>query len=886
MTITWLNGLLRRRTGRLLATAVGISLAVALVAALGSFLTASKATMTARAVGSVAVDWQVQVEPGADPAVVLNTVTKAAGVKSVEPMGMAQTTGFTATAGGSTQTTGQGLVLSLSPTYRQTFPGEIRQLSGSPTGVLVAQQTAANLHVRPGDKLSVGRAGAAPAVVTVGGVVDLPQANSLFQKVGAPPHSQPSAPPDNVILLPQATFNSVMGAGASAPGLTLTTQIHVARNAPLSNDPAAAYESVIGAAHNLEAQLAGTAVVGNNLGVALEGARGDALYAQMLFLFLGLPGAVLAALLTAALASAGADRRRAEQALLRARGLAPRVVARLAVVEALLIGTVGGVMGLAIGALAGRAAFGPSSMGSTTAATLIWFAIAFVTGLVIATLTVLVPALRDLRTHTVAAGRHAVGRPRTPWWMKAGVDFMLVTGALLVFWASGSNGYSLVLAPEGVAAISVSYWAFLGPALLWLGAAMMLWRVTNLALTHGRRPLAALIRPLTGRLAPIGAASMSRQRRPLARALVLLALAVSFAASTATFNSTYQQQAEADAQLSNGADVTVTQSPGVSVGPAAAAGIQSVSGVRHVEPLQHRFAYVGADLQDLFGVRPGSITSSTALEDAYFVGGTAKALMAKLASQPDAILVSDETVKDFQLAPGGLINLRLQDSRTKKLQMVPFHYAGIVKEFPTAPKDSFFVANADYITKATGSDAVGAFLVDTGGSNQTRVAADLQQRLGAAATITNVAQARSQVGSSLTSVNLSGLTRLELVFAVLLAASAGGLVLAMGLAERRRSLAILSVLGARRSQLRGLALSEGLLITVGGLVGGGLIAWGLSEMLVKVLTGVFDPPPSVIAVPWSYLSTTVVAVAAAMGTAAIVSARASTHPAVEELRDL
>jgi len=37
MTITWLNGLLRRRTGRLLATAVGISLAVALVAALGSF---------------------------------------------------------------------------------------------------------------------------------------------------------------------------------------------------------------------------------------------------------------------------------------------------------------------------------------------------------------------------------------------------------------------------------------------------------------------------------------------------------------------------------------------------------------------------------------------------------------------------------------------------------------------------------------------------------------------------------------------------------------------------------------------------------------------------------------------------------------------------------
>jgi hypothetical protein len=182
---------------------------------------------------------------------------------------------------------------------------------------------------------------------------------------------------------------------------------------------------VIGAAHNLEAHLAGAAVVGNNLAAALEGARSDAIYAQMLFLFLGLPGAVLAALLTAALASAGADRRRAEQALLRTRGLAPRKVARLAVVEALLVGTAGGILGLGIGAAAGRLAFGPSPAGSSTSTTLIWAAIAFTAGLAIATLTVLVPALRDLRTRTVAQASHAVGRARTPWWMKSGVDFLL-----------------------------------------------------------------------------------------------------------------------------------------------------------------------------------------------------------------------------------------------------------------------------------------------------------------------------------------------------------------------------------------------------------------------------------------------------------------------------
>ncbi len=81
-------------------------------------------------------------------------------------------------------------------------------------------------------------------------------------------------------------------------------------------------------------------------------------------------------------------------------------------------------------------------------------------------------------------------------------------------------------------------------------------------------------------------------------------------------------------------------------------------------------------------------------------------------------------------------------------------------------------------------------------------------------------------------------------------------------------------------------LGEAALITVGGLVGGAFIAWGLSRMLVKVLTGVFDPPPATIAVPWPYLSLTAAIVIAALAGAAIGAARGSTRPPVEELRDL
>ncbi|MFE2593900.1 FtsX-like permease family protein [Streptomyces anthocyanicus] len=880
MITAWAGGLARHRIGRLLAAVAGIALAVALVAALGSFLTASKATMTERAVRSVAVDWQVEVQPGADPNAVRSLVQAAGGTRAALPVGFARTTGFTATVGGSTQTTGPGVALGLPAGYRSHFPDELRTLSGSGTGVLLAQQTASNLHAAPGDTIGVRLPGAGLRQVRVDGVVDLPQADSLFQKVGAPTQSQPAAPPDNVVLLPAARFASLTRGATD-----VTTQIHVARDGKLPADPAAAFTSVTGAAHHLEAKSAGSALVGDNLGAALDSARQDALYAQILFLFLGVPGAVLAAALTVAVAAAGGDRRRREQGLLRLRGLRPRQITALAGLEAASVGVVGGLAGLGLAALTGRLAFGATSFGASAGTWALWYAVAFVLGVAVAAAAVLVPALRDLRTVTVADTRREPRGSRSPWWLRYGLDFALLAGSWLVFRASSGNQYALVLAPEGVPSVSVSYWAFLGPALLWLGAALLLWRLTLLVLAHGRPALARLARPLTATLATTTAAVLSRRRRPLARSVVLLALAVSFAISTAVFNSTYRQQSEVDARLTNGADITVTEPPGAQV-RASAADTLKVSGVRHVEPLQHRYAYVGSDLQDLYGVRPDTVAKATSLQDAYFSGGTAGQLMHRLAQRPDNLLVSAETVHDFQLSPGDTVNLRIQDARTKTLRTVPFHYAGIVKEFPTAPKDSFFVANAAYVAKATRSDAVGAFLLDTGGSHQQQIAAHLRKQLGTGATVTDLTQTRGTVGTSLTSVDLAGLTRIELAFAVLLAAGAGGLVLALGLAERRRTFAVATVLGARSGQLRGMVLTEALLLAAGGLAGGALIGWALSEMLVKVLTGVFDPPPASLSVPGGYLALTAGAAVAAVLAAALNGIRSAGRPAVEELRDL
>lgn len=855
LVLTWLRAAAARRPLHLLGAAAGVAVGVALLGSIGIFLAGSRSTTTRRAVASVAVDWQVEGQRGSDNAAALvDAVSRFPGVEAALPVLFADSPGFEAVTGDSTQTTGPGVVVALPPGYAATFPGELRNLAGGAEGVLVAQQTAANLHVGPGDTVQLGRSGLGPATAVVDGVVDLPQADSLFQRVGAPAGAQAQAPPDNVVLLPLARWRDAFDPVVAARPDRVRTQVHARVDHHLPADPAAAFAAVSGRARRLEVALAGAGVVGDNLAAALDAARSDALYAQALFVFLGLPGAVLAALLTSAVVGAARARRRPDQALLRTRGATTRQIVVLASAEAALVGLAGSLAGL-VGALAvGRAALGRVGLGPATRATLEWAGAAAALGLGVAACTVALPAWRDARRSAVVAGRRSSTGGTRPARARLSVDLALLAAAAGGYALTRRSGYQLVLAPEGVPTVALDYRAFAGPLLLWPVLGLTAWRLAGLALSRGRRLVRLLVRPVSGSLGATVAAAMSRQRRVLGRATALVVLAFAFAASTSVFNATYRQQAALDARLTNGADVAVTESPGAAVGPGAATQLAQIPRVRSVEPLLHRFAYVGADLQDLYGVRPGTVVAGARLQDAYFAGGSARRLLGRLAAAPDSILVSEETVRDFQLRAGDSLTLRLQDGRTKQLVPVTFRYAGIVREFPTAPRDSFLVANADYVARATGSDAVGSFLVDTGRASPSAVAARVRAALGPGAAVTDIESSQRIVGSSLTAVDLAGLSRAELGFGFVLAAAAGGLVMALGLAERRRTFAIAAALGATRRQVSGFVWGECAFVMAGGLAVGALGGFALSHVLVSALRGVFDPPPATLAVPWRYLA--------------------------------
>ena len=712
----------------------------------------------------------------------------------------------------------------------------------------------------------------------------MPSADQFFQIVGSTTQSAPTAPPDNVVLLPRQQWIKLFGQQLETMPQTAYRQVHVSfDHQSLPGDPVRAYVQASGLANNMLAKLAGEGLIANNLAARLDGVRLDALFAKVLFLFLGVPGAIVAILLTMLLVLSGADRRRQEIALLQLRGATAARILSFSGMEAGLVGLAGAAAGIASAKILAAAVLGiPSGLNLA-----IWYVLAGIAGLGSSLIVFGVPAILALR-RTAAENALQTDTVVTtaPAWKRLWLDVVFLIVAALVFWQSSETGYRVVTAPEGVATATVDYKAYIAPGLLWLGAALLLMRLWSAFMQHGKLVLQELLRPIAGTFSRIVSSGMSRERSRITKGVVLVALAFSFAGSTAIFNTTYEKQAGVDASLTNGADVAIV---GTIDAPASGESetIAAINGVAHVEPMQHRFAYVGADLQDLYGVDPSTIGLATPMSNAYFENGDAAATLARLKATTDGVLVSDETVTDFQLNMGDTINLRLRNASDNAYHAVPFTFIGVVREFPTAPTDSFLVANAAYVAQKTGIATAETLLVKSNIS-PVKLAGKIRAALPLSNTlkVTDVSEAQHRIGSSLVAVDLHSLTGLELAFAVPIVVGAVGLVFALGLSERRRSFAILMAMGANRRQLGAFLWSEALMVYVVGMISGFAIGALLAWVLVKLMTHVFDPPPEALAVPWGYFGLLALAGLGAVAAVVLIQLRKPTEPLSFSIRNL
>ncbi|WP_433305346.1 FtsX-like permease family protein [Actinoplanes sp. CA-030573] len=861
MTARYVLQALRRRPAETLAAAVAVALTVAFLILLGSFTARTGARLTARAAQRVPVDWQVQVTPGSDPAITATALRDVSGLLGFRAVDYARVPGLTSVAADAgTRTTGAAYVVSVPDDYGSFAPGQIRPLVGRPTGIVLQQQTASNLGAAPGTRVTVL---GARQTVQVTGVAELPDADSFFQVVGAPAGSGASAPPDNVLVVSPARF------AALTAGATVVRQFHVRLDrATLPADPAKAADEITRRANHLIAAVAGGALIGDNLETSLSAAREDAIYARLLVLLLGVPALLLAGVVTALVVSLRNDRQRRDLALLRLRGVTPRHAAVLIGGTALLDGLLGAAIGAGAAELAPGA--GPSPG---------WLLAGTLAGVLLAVATELAPLAGSLRGGpTLLQGVNPVPPARTPMPLRLGLDILLLAGSGVVFWLTARGGYQVVVVPEGVPVASVNYAALLAPALAWPGLALLVWRLTALALNRPARAPAADHR---GRMPDLRQDVLRRRRMPIARGVTGLAVAVAVTVSAAIFTHTYDQQARLDTALTVGSDVAVTLPPDstASLDPA----IATVPGAAAVERVSHRLVYVGPDLQDLYGIDAATVGRAAPLQDAFTPGNSIKAVLGRLAATPDGALLSQETLHDYQLRTGDMVQLRLKDAGGA-YRTVRFHVVGVITEFATAPRDSFVVANRSYVASATGLSSVQTLLVRT--DRPAAVAAAIHAP--ASALVNDITAPRVAVpsASGLAAGSLSGLSRLTLAFGLLLAAASAGLVLVVGAVQRRRSTTALAILGASARQRAGFLWAEARALTVAGALGGLVAAAVIAAELVKVLNGIFDPPPQHPAVPWALVVTVVVTVAASAALATALATRWAGRVDASRLRDL
>jgi putative ABC transport system permease protein len=466
------------------------------------------------------------------------------------------------------------------------------------------------------------------------------------------------------------------------------------------------------------------------------------------------------------------------------------------------------------------------------------------------------------------AGRVAAGvgalreeqRPQKPLWQRLYLDLIALAVSGLVWWLTARTGFSAVVSPDSNPTLSLSVYMFLAPALLWIGSTLLLVRIRGrlfevIAPKRATKPRDFLL------------VSAARRASSINRGLVIIALLLAFAVNLSVFSSTWDQQSLVDARLTVGSDIVVSGAPNVQ--PVVA----KTPGITGTTALDHTYAYVGPDLQDVFAIDPATFLKGTSLRDSYFLGGTARDMINRLKARPDAILVSKETITDYSLNLGDLLKLRTLDHRTGRFHVVPFHVAGIVQEFPSAPKDSFMVANLSYILKATHDPGPNVVFAQTNG-NPSHLAQAVAKRVTAkGAIVKNISDQATQTASSITTVGLRGISRIEEAFALLLAAGALILYAVMAFAERRQELATMAALGQKPRNIAKFIWTEIVLIVVVAAALASVLGWILAEMLIAMMQHAFDPPPDHLAIPWGFLGGLTLVVVAGAAIAAIVAER-------------
>ncbi len=737
-----------------------------------------------------------------------------------------------------------------------------------PAGAQLSPEAARALGAKPGSRIRLDLPGGArPLALPVSGIVDLSRSRPLFNSRQGLKLEDFLYIPDAIVVDPRVFRERVVPAfrsASAARGAALavksppTLEVDIAlERGPLNSDPAVALAQTTHIAAQVRRIAPGQDYLLDNISNTLEVARGDAAVAKRMFLFLGLPGLLLAGFLAAYAGSILAASQRREQANLRLRGAHRGHLLRILAYRTAALAGVGALAGTLLGFVSALAVLGRPALMEAATGKLVLSALVATTGGMLATgLAMYVPGRRALGRQ-ISGERREMALAATPPWRRLRLDYIAV--ALTGIAAAVAVRRGAFETPAGSVSagqsISLPSHLLLLPLGAWIAGTVLAVRAPESVarwLPVARPPrFGALVPGVLGR-------SLKRRTGPLIIGVLGVGLVAAFGVGLATFASTYDAAKQADAEFTVGANLRLTPSPiaGRS-GPAIRPRDLEVAGVSRATPVVARLenafmrSRFNSDVHDLAAIDPAGFGATAALSDSFFPGASAAAAMAALAADPAAILVRADVADGLKLEVGDTAEVLLaRGSRNQRERTMTV--AGLFERFPGFPDGLDIVANLAYYRAETGLRDPDFFLVRTrepGRAGLAEAIASLRASPAGAGrmSIDSTETSFNRDQSSLTALNVRGLVNLDSFFTLAISAAVMAIFVFGLMLQRRREYMTLRAQGMPAGRMKALVLGEASFVALGGLVAGVAVGSAVGLLLVGILTPLFILPPVVTA---------------------------------------
>jgi len=780
--------------------------------------------------------------------------------------------------------------------YQEHYPSiSIVEGSFAPGSALLSAEASRALGATPRENIGLKLPGRPHSLfLPVSGIVDLSRARPLFYSRKSTKLEDFLYVPNAVVVTP-ATFEQTVIPSlrralakrtSAVKALPLQEVDVLVDRSRLRSDPASALVQTKSIARSLERIAPGQNYdVIDNISNALQVASEDAAVGKRMFLFLGLPGALLAAFLSAYAGSVLAATQRREQAMLRVRGAHVGHLRRMLVCKTAAVAGIGSLVGTGLGFLSVTLILTSGMLRQAPSGDLVVSAIvATGAGMLTTGLALYIPGRRSL-SRDVIQEHSELAVARAPAWQRWRLDFALLAAAVIAETAAFAAGAFDPPTASVFAGKAVAFPSRLLPAPLiaWIGGVLLLARIAAVITSRLHLPSP----PRFGAIISGTLARSLRQRSwSMAAGTIGVGLVIAFGMSLALFTATYETAKAADAGFVVGSDLRVTPSVlGSRRHPPAFSSRLEVPGVAAASPVVFKLenaVLIGPDNQDradLAAIYPESFRRVAVLSDAFFVDRSAEEAMTRLEANRRGVLVDRETADDLGISTGDRVQVLLARG-TKHQTLRKLHVIGLFVNFPGFPQHTNLVANLHYYEAAAGLKRADFFLVraaDQSHAGLTRAETALRSGPGKEKplNIESREAALDKDQSSLTALNVRGLATLNWLYTLVMSV-AGIAIFVFGLMlQRHREYVTLRALGLRSGELRALVCGEAAIVALSGLAAGMLVGTGMGYLLVHILRPLFiiDPSVTFAAAPVATLA----AVAAAATAASALVATAYLH---------